>query len=63
MDTENDLIQQRLKKLEAIKTKGFLPYGQGFDVTHHAKEIFDRYGNQDKESLGKGSSLRLSVER
>ncbi len=51
MDFENDQTQQRLKKLEELKEKEIHPFGQRFEVSHQASQIFERYGNHDKEAL------------
>ncbi len=47
----NDLIRERLKKLEDLKTSGIEPYGGPFDVKDRAKDIVERYGHLSKEEL------------
>jgi len=47
----NALIQERLKKLEDLKTSGIEPYGGPFDVRDRAKDIVQRYGHLSREEL------------
>ncbi|NOX21192.1 MAG: lysine--tRNA ligase [Nitrospirae bacterium] len=51
MEPENELIQQRKRKLKELKELGIDPYGEPFETTHTAKEIFDRYGHLTAEEL------------
>ncbi len=51
MDEINELIQQRLRKLETLKNQGFDPFANDFKVTHTSKEIIDTYGNLQDDEL------------
>jgi len=51
LEPENELIQQRKRKLKELKELGIDPYGEPFETTHTAKEIFDRYGHLTAEEL------------
>ncbi|MFW5992343.1 MAG: lysine--tRNA ligase [Halanaerobiaceae bacterium] len=39
----NDLILQRHEKLKELEARGIKPYGEKYDVTHHAAEIEDKF--------------------
>jgi lysyl-tRNA synthetase class 2 len=43
MEEEHRLIQERLKKLAALREKGFNPYDYRFDKTHFANDIKEKY--------------------
>ncbi|MCS7463170.1 lysine--tRNA ligase [Paenibacillus doosanensis] len=47
----NELLQIRRNKLDELRSLGIDPFGQKYDVTHHAGEIFEAYENQTKEEL------------
>ncbi|HYA31401.1 MAG TPA: lysine--tRNA ligase [Thermodesulfovibrionales bacterium] len=51
MEEINEQIEQRLKKLDDLKQAGIEPFGGPFDVTHHASEILNEYGETTKEEL------------
>lgn len=51
MDETNELIQQRLRKLETLKKRGFDPFSNDFKVSHTTKEIIDNYSNLQDEEL------------
>ncbi len=53
MEPENELIQQRKRKLLELKELGVDPYGGVFETTHSASEIFEKYGEVDGEKLEK----------
>ncbi|MEK6860781.1 MAG: lysine--tRNA ligase [Nanoarchaeota archaeon] len=46
---EEDLIKQRLKKLEEIRKKGINPYPYKFGHKDHAKDILEKYSKLNKE--------------
>ena len=51
---ERQLIDQeivRREKVNKLIELGVRPFGQRYDVTHHTKNIFDAYGNLNKEQL------------
>lgn len=47
----NELIEQRIKKLEELRQAGVPPFGGAFTVTDSAAAILSRYGNTQKEAL------------
>lgn len=51
MDEINELIKQRLKKLEELKKTGIEPFGGPFEVTHHARDILNAYHDKTSEDL------------
>jgi lysyl-tRNA synthetase, class II len=51
MDETSELIQQRIRKLEALKSQGVDPYPNHFKVTHTSQEIRDRFGSMGDEEL------------
>jgi lysyl-tRNA synthetase class 2 len=51
MDESNELIEQRLRKLNELKLAGIEPFGGPFEVTHHAAEILAAYRETSKEEL------------
>ncbi|RMG73746.1 MAG: lysine--tRNA ligase [Nitrospirae bacterium] len=53
MEPENELIQQRKRKLEELRELGIDPYGGVFDKTHSASDIFRQYGEIEAEALEK----------
>lgn len=55
MEEINELIEQRLKKLEDLRKIGIEPFDGVFDAQNHAKELFDNYASLDKESLESNS--------
>jgi len=36
----NQLMKVRMDKIEALKEKGIAPFGQKFEITHHAADVF-----------------------
>jgi len=51
MEELNELIQERIKKLNRLRESGIDPYGGPFPVKDRAAEIFDKYGKMTKEEL------------
>ncbi|MFB6366529.1 lysine--tRNA ligase [Paenibacillus elgii] len=47
----NELLQIRRNKLDELRGLGIDPFGQKFDRTHHAGDIFKAYENKSKEEL------------
>jgi lysyl-tRNA synthetase class 2 len=47
----NELIQERIKKLERLKDIGIDPYGGPFEVKDRVSEIVKRCGTANKEEL------------
>jgi len=44
---EEDLINDRLKKLEGLKALGIEPFGRKFNATHSTEDILKKYGEKE----------------
>ncbi|HWR73016.1 MAG TPA: lysine--tRNA ligase [Nitrospirota bacterium] len=53
MEEQNELIQQRFKKLEEIRAMGIQPYAGKYAVTDSAERLARTYGAATKENLEK----------
>jgi lysyl-tRNA synthetase class 2 len=51
MEESNELMQERLKKLERLKGSGVEPYGGLFEVRDNAADIIDNFGGLGKQEL------------
>ncbi len=51
MDEANELIQQRVRKLEALRKEGVNPFPNDFKVTHTSGDILRTYGSTREEEL------------
>ncbi|MEW6601087.1 MAG: lysine--tRNA ligase [Nitrospirota bacterium] len=51
MEDTNDLIQERINKLNKLRDSGIEPYGTSFSVKDRAAEIIGRFGELSKEEL------------
>ncbi|HDH53811.1 MAG TPA: lysine--tRNA ligase, partial [Nitrospirae bacterium] len=51
MEDTNELIQERIKKLNRLRDAGIEPYGAPFDVKDRASDIIDRFGELSKEEI------------
>ncbi len=51
MDEANELIQQRIRKLETLRKEGIDPFPNDFKVTHSTLEIHEAYGPKSEEEL------------
>jgi len=60
MDESNELIQQRIRKLEALRKEGVDPFPNDFRVTHTTLEIHETYGSKSEEEL-KSTSEHFSL--
>ncbi|WP_028551944.1 lysine--tRNA ligase [Paenibacillus sp. UNC451MF] len=47
----NELLQIRRNKLDELRALGIDPFGQKFDLTHHAAELLKAYDDFSKEDL------------
>jgi len=47
----NDLIEQRIKKVEELKQLGIKPYGDPYEAEDHAADLRAKYGDRPKEAL------------
>ncbi len=60
MEDYNELIQQRFKKLDEIKSLGAAPYAGRYEVTAAARELLDKHGKTPKEEL-EGNRVTVSL--
>src|SRR5438094_1518664 len=51
MDELNDQIEQRIKKLDRLRSLGIDPFGRKFEVRDKAADILARYGQATKDAL------------
>lgn len=51
MDELNEQRQQRIKKLEALRTLGVRPYGDKFEGKDRARQLIQQHGEKSKETL------------
>ncbi len=49
MEEINELIEQRIKKLEELRQAGFEPFGGAFYAEDHASDLHDKFGSSSKE--------------
>jgi len=57
MEETNELIQERIKKLNKLKDAGIEPYGMSFAVKDKAEDIAQKYGGLAKEELDSKAEL------
>ncbi|GBD95750.1 MAG TPA: lysine--tRNA ligase [Nitrospirae bacterium] len=51
MEETNELVQERIKKLNRLRDAGVEPYGVPFAVKDRASDIIDRFGELSKEEI------------
>jgi len=51
VEDTNELIEQRIKKVNELKEMGIKPYGDPFDAADHAADLLNKYSETTKESL------------
>jgi len=51
MEEINELIEQRIRKLEELRKSGIEPFGCAFYAEDHASELFSKFGDSTKEIL------------
>ncbi|MCZ2156550.1 MAG: lysine--tRNA ligase [Bryobacterales bacterium] len=51
MSLEQELLSQRLRKIDEIAALGFRPYGQRFEFTHRIDQILSEYGEKSGDDL------------
>ncbi|HMK50070.1 MAG TPA: lysine--tRNA ligase [Thermodesulfovibrionales bacterium] len=51
MEEINELVEQRIKKLDELRNAGVEPFGGAFYAEDHAGELHNKYGEVSKESL------------
>jgi len=61
MDETSELIQQRIKKLESLRSEGIDPYPNDFRVTHTSKDLHEAFDSlPDEELKSVGENFRLA---
>ncbi|MFB3885510.1 MAG: lysine--tRNA ligase [Thermodesulfobacteriota bacterium] len=61
MDETTELLQQRIRKLEALRNEGIDPYPNDFKVTHTSKDLHEAFGSlSDEELKSTNESFRLA---
>jgi lysyl-tRNA synthetase class 2 len=61
MDETSELIQQRIKKLESLRSEGIDPYPNDFRVTHTSKDLHEAFDAlPDEELKSVGETFRLA---
>ena len=56
----NDQQQARIDKMNTLREMGIDPFGQGYEQTHHASEIFEQFGDKTIEELD-GANHTVSI--
>ncbi len=51
MEEINELIEQRIKKLDELKALGVEPFGGSFDIKDYAEDLINKHGSTAKEEL------------
>lgn len=54
MEDLNELVRQRIKKLDELRELGIEPFGRPFQADNHAAELFAAHGSRTKEELEAG---------
>ncbi len=57
--SEQEII--RRQKMEALREKGIDPFGTAFQLTHHSKDIIDRFDAFSKEEIHEMSDVRVKI--
>ncbi|MCL6517394.1 lysine--tRNA ligase [Alicyclobacillus sp.] len=57
---ERELYQTRVNKLKELEARGIDPFGQRYEVTHHAADILDFGRDKSKEELDE-AALRVRI--
>jgi lysyl-tRNA synthetase class 2 len=52
VEDKNELIQERIKKLERLREAGIEPYGGAFGVESKTADIASQFGEKSREELG-----------
>ncbi len=60
MSLEDDLFQQKLRRVSEIEALGFRPYGQRFDFTHTIPQILCAYSSKSAEELADKPQVRIA---
>jgi len=57
MEDKNELIQERIRKIERLREAGIEPYGGAFTVDDKAADIVKAHGEKSKEELAQSDRL------
>jgi lysyl-tRNA synthetase, class II len=60
LSLEDELLKQRLTRIQEIEALGFRPYGQRFEFTHTIPEILTEYGAKTAEELAPPVTIRVA---
>ncbi len=59
MSLEDELLEQRLRRVQELEAEGWKPYGQRFEFTHSVPEILREYSGKTAEELT--PDMRVSI--
>ena len=60
MSLEDDLLEQRLRRIREIEALGFRPYGQRFEFTHTIPDIVAQYSSKTADELEPQVNVRIA---
>ena len=60
MSLEDDLLEQRLRRIREIEALGFRAYGQRFEFTHTIPDIVAEYSPLAAEQLEPAVTVRIA---
>ena len=60
MSLEQDLLKQRLQRIQEIEALGFRAYGQRFEFTHTIPQILAEHGAKSAEDLASPIPVRIA---
>src|SRR5437762_13140446 len=60
LSLEDDLLEQRLRRIREIEALGFRAYGQRFEFTHSIPEIVAEYTPKTAEELAPPVAVRIA---
>jgi lysyl-tRNA synthetase class 2 len=59
LSTEQELLEQRIRRIREIEALGFRPYGSRYDFTHTIPQILAEYGPKTAEELASRVQVRI----
>jgi lysyl-tRNA synthetase class 2 len=60
LSLEDDLLEQRLRRIHEIEALGFRPYGQRFEFTHTVPEILAQFSTKTAEELEPQVTVKIA---
>jgi len=60
LSLEDDLYEQRIRRIAEIEALGFEPYGHRFDFSHTIPQILSEHGNKTAEQLEPRVTVRVA---